>query len=101
MISATSCGTIDKVEEERKATFVFAVYLDELRKSWREAVSEVDLINLLYDAVSEPADLKNQNGETISVKKGTASKIFHREKGGNVNRAIRQHSHDWEYHHVC
>lgn len=77
-----------------KATFVFAVYLDELRKSWREAVSEVDLINLLYDAVSEPANLKNQNGETISVKKGTASKIFHREKGGNVNRAIRQHSHD-------
>ena len=34
-----------------KATFVFAVYLDELRTSWRETISEVDLINLLYDAV--------------------------------------------------
>lgn len=77
-----------------KATFVFAVYLDELRTSWRETISEVDLINLLYDAVSEPANLKNQKGETISVKKGTASKIFHRDQGGNVNRSIRQHSHD-------
>jgi hypothetical protein len=82
------------MEDHMKATFVFAVYLDELRTSWRETISEVDLINLLYDAVSEPANLKNQKGETISVKKGTASKIFHRNQGGNVNRSIRQHSHD-------
>lgn len=83
-----------QMEDHMKATFVFAVYLDELRTSWRETISEVDLINLLYDAVSEPANLKNQKGETISVKKGTASKIFHRDQGGNVNRSIRQHSHD-------
>lgn len=77
-----------------EATFVFASYLVELKNAWREIISEVDLINLLYDAVSKPAGLMNQNGEFISVKKGTASKIFSRATGGNVNRAIRQHSND-------
>lgn len=72
----------------------FASYLVELKNAWREIISEVDLINLLYDAVSKPAGLMNQNGEFISVKKGTASKIFSRATGGNVNRAIRQHSND-------
>ena len=77
-----------------EAKLVFAVYLEELKGAWNETISEPDLVNLLYDAISEPAGLLNRRGETITVSKGTASKIFKRLRGGNVNQTIRKHSHD-------
>lgn len=52
------------------------------------------MIELLYDAVALPVGLLNQNGDTITVPKGTASKIVNREAGGNVRQDIRTHSTD-------
>lgn len=35
---------------------VFATVLAELKTSWGDTIADPDLINLLYDAVSEPVD---------------------------------------------
>lgn len=74
---------------------VFATFLNELKNSWNDStIANEDLINLLYDSVSEPAGLVNKKGESISVSKSQASKIKNREKGGNPNTTIRDHSSD-------
>ena len=52
------------------------------------------MINLLYDAVSIPTGLTNQNNDVLTVDKSVASKIFHRKKGGNINYSIQSHSND-------
>lgn len=73
---------------------VFATVINELKLSSKETIADPDLINLLYDAVAEPINLTNKNGDPITVSKGTASKIVNRTKGGNPNRDIRKHSQD-------
>lgn len=73
---------------------VFATVLTELKASWGDAIADPDLIELLYDAVAEPAGLTNKNGDPITVSKGTASKIINRQPGGNPNRSIRSNSAD-------
>ena len=73
---------------------VFATYAKELKDAWSEGISDPELINLLYDAVAIPTHIVNKSGEPITVNKGTASKIMNRQKGGNINKKIREHSHD-------
>jgi len=73
---------------------VFATLLNYLSDAWDEVISQVDLIELLYDGVADPANLKTTDGKVICVKKGTASKVFSRETGGNVRRDIRKHASD-------
>lgn len=73
---------------------VFATVISELKTSWAESISDPEMIELLYDAVALPTGLLNQNGDTITVPKGTASKIVNREVGGNVRQDIRTHSTD-------
>ena len=73
---------------------VFATVLAELKTSWGDTIADPDLINLLYDSISEPAGLTNKNGEPITVNKGTASKIMNRQSGGNPHRSIRSKSAD-------
>lgn len=73
---------------------VFASVIAELKTSWAESISDPEMIELLYDAVALPVGLLNQNGDTITVPKGTASKIVNREVGGNVRQDIRTHSTD-------
>lgn len=76
------------------AELVLAVVVNELQSSWNEQISSMDLINLLYDAISEPANLKNKNGEYISVSPTVASYIVNRKPGGNPNAQIRKHAYD-------
>ena len=73
---------------------VLATYVADLKAAWREEVSDPDLINLLYDAVSLPTGLLNKKGDPIEISKGTASKIMHRSSGGNVHRLIRKNARD-------
>ena len=73
---------------------VFATVLSELKTSWGDTIADPDLINLLYDSISEPVGLTNKNGEPITVTKGTASKIMNRQSGGNPHRSIRSKSAD-------
>lgn len=73
---------------------VFATILSELKASWGEVIADPDLINLLYDSVTEPTELLNKNGEPITVSKGTASKIVNRQTGGNPNQSVRNNSAD-------
>lgn len=73
---------------------VFATVIAELKTSWAESISNPEIIELLYDAVALPTGLVNQNGDTITVPKGTASKIVNREVGGNVRQDIRTNSTD-------
>lgn len=73
---------------------VFATVLAELKTSWGDTIADPDLINLLYDSISEPVGLTNKNGEPITVTKGTASKIMNRQSGGNPHRSIRSKSAD-------
>lgn len=68
---------------------VFATYLRELKNAWAEDIADPDLIELLYDGVAEPMGLLNKEKNTITVDKGTASKIVNRQKGGNALRLIR------------
>ena len=68
---------------------VFATYLRELKNAWAEDIADPDLIELLYDGVAEPMGLLNKENNTITVDKGTASKIVNRQKGGNALRLIR------------
>lgn len=73
---------------------VFATVIAELKASWAESISDPEMIELLYDAVALPVGLMNQIGDTITVPKGTASKIVNREIGGNIRRDIRENSTD-------
>lgn len=73
---------------------VFATVISELKTSWAESISDPEMIELLYDAVALPTNLVNQNGDPISVPKGTASKVVNREVGGNVRQDIRANSTD-------
>ncbi len=73
---------------------VFATVISELKKSWSGSISDPEIIELLYDAVALPTGLTNKNGDTITVPKGTASKIVNRETGGNVRQDIRECSVD-------
>jgi len=73
---------------------VFATVIAELKTSLAESISDPEMIELLYDAVALPVGLMNQNGDTITVPKGTASKIVNREVGGNVRQDIRTNSTD-------
>lgn len=73
---------------------VFATVIAELKTSWAESISDPGMIELLYDAVALPIGLMNQNGDSITVPKGTASKIINREVGGNVRQDIRTNSTD-------
>ncbi len=68
---------------------VFATYLKELKNAWAEEIADPDLINLLYDAVSEPMELVNKENGTITTEKSAASKIVNRQKGGNALKVIR------------
>lgn len=65
-----------------------------LKTSCAESISDPEMIEILYDAVALPIDLLNQNGDTITVPKGTASKIVNHEVDGNVRQDIRTHSTD-------
>lgn len=85
-----------KVEDELQiwevkalSELVFATYLKELKNAWAEEIANPDLINLLYDAVSEPMELVNKENGTITTEKSAASKIMNRQKGGNALKVIR------------
>lgn len=85
-----------KVEDELQiwevkalSELVFATYLKELKNAWAEEIADPDLINLLYDAVSEPMELVNKENGTITTEKSAASKIVNRQKGGNALKVIR------------
>ena len=76
-----------KVEDELQiwevkalSELVFATYLKELKNAWAEEIADPDLINLLYDAVSEPMELVNKENGTITTEKSAASKIVNRQK---------------------
>ena len=73
---------------------VFATLLVYLQDAWDEVISEVDLIELLYDGVADAAGVTTEDGQVICVTKGTASKVFARQTGGNVRRDIRKHASD-------
>lgn len=73
---------------------VFATVIGELKKSWNGAISDPEIIELLYDAVALPTGLMNKNGDPITVPKGTASKIVNRKAGGNIRQDIRKSSTD-------
>ena len=73
---------------------VFATFLILLSDAWDEVISEVNLVELLYDGVADAANLRTEDGQVICVTKGTASKVFARQTGGNVRRDIRKHASD-------
>ena len=50
---------------------VFAALLIFLQDAWDEVISEVDLIELLYDGVADAAGVTTEDGQMISVTKGT------------------------------
>lgn len=73
---------------------VLATVAKEIKAAFADSISDMDMIQLLYNAVAYPANLMNQNGDTIFVPKATASAIMNRKKGGNPLRIIRKHSMD-------
>lgn len=73
---------------------VFATFLILLSDAWDEVISEVNLIELLYDGVADAVGLRTEDGQVICVTKGTASKVYARQTGGNVRRDIRKHASD-------
>ena len=81
-------------ENEYMDEMVFATLLILLKDAWDEVISEVDLIQVLYDGVADPIGLRASDGSVICVKKGTASKVFARQTGGNVRKDIRVNAKD-------
>lgn len=81
-------------ENECMDEMVFATLLILLKDAWDEVISEVDLIQVLYDGVADPIGLRASDGSVICVKKGTASKVFARQTGGNVRKDIRVNAKD-------
>ena len=69
---------------------VLAVYLLELKSAFEEAISDPDLLELLYDGIADPLGLLNQNKQTISVSPAQASLIMNRKKYGNALKVIRK-----------
>ena len=80
------------LEVKALSELVFATYLKELKNAWAEEIADPDLINLLYDAVSEPMELVNKENGMITTEKSAASKIVNRQKGGNALKVIRTNS---------
>ena len=81
-------------ENEYMDEMVFATLLILLKDAWDEVISEVDLIQVLYDGVADPIGLRASDGSVNCVKKGTASKVFARQTGGNVRKDIRVNAKD-------
>ena len=56
-------------ENEYMDEMVFATLLILLKDAWDEVISEVDLIQVLYDGVADPIGLRAADGSVICVQK--------------------------------
>lgn len=64
-------------ENEYMDEMVFATLLILLKDAWDEVISEVDLIQVLYDGVADPIGLRASDGSVICVKKELQAKCLH------------------------
>ena len=71
---------------------VFAEYARVIKRHFKHKISDADLCEVLFDAVIEPLDLRNRNGEIWTVDKAEVSRIMNRKK--NIPKALRNHIHD-------
>lgn len=68
---------------------VFAEYARVIKRHCKHKISDADLCELLFDAVIEPLDLRNRNGEIWTVDKAEVSRIMNRKK--NIPKALQNH----------
>ena len=74
---------------------VIATYLIEIKKVWKEQISDPDLIVYFYDSVADPTGLvSKKTKDAINVTKAKASRIMNRQPGGNVHQIILDHIDD-------
>lgn len=72
--------------------FVFAAYVDALKKALKSNKASDTVISKLYGLIAIPAKLDGKNELTIECSKSTASSIMNRKS--NAHHDIRAHSHD-------
>lgn len=70
---------------------VFAEYARVIKRHFKHKISDADLCEVLFDAVIEPLDLRNRNGEIWTVDKAEVSRIMNRKK--NIPKTL--------YNHIC
>ena len=71
---------------------VFEEYMSILKKHFKQKISNEELCGILFDAIIIPADLKNRNGEILTLDKAEVSRIMNRKK--NIPRALQEHVRD-------
>lgn len=70
--------------------FVFSTYVNELKNSWHDSISNEDLINLLFNAIVLPLNVCDKKGNAYYIDKSVASKLINRES--NVSPRIKKAS---------
>ena len=71
---------------------VFADYLHAVKKNFKRKISNDELCEIHFDAIIIPVDLRNRNGEILTVDKADISRILNRKQ--NVPNALREHIWD-------
>ena len=71
---------------------VFAEYVNVLKKHFKQSISDKELCGILFDAIIEPLDLKNRNGELLTVDKAEVSRIMNGKK--KIPTALQEHIWD-------
>lgn len=73
-------------------TMFVADYVQAVKKYFKRKISNDELCEILFDAIIIPADLRNRNGEILTVDKADISRILNRKK--NLPNALRKHVWD-------
>ena len=71
---------------------VFAEYVNVLKKPFKHSISGNELCRILFDAIIERLDLKNRNGELLTVDKADISRIMNGKK--KIPTALQGHVWD-------
>ncbi|MBQ6006671.1 MAG: hypothetical protein IJL14_10560 [Selenomonadaceae bacterium] len=70
----------------------FADYVTILKEHFKQPISNDELCGILFDAIILSADLKNRNGEILTVDKAEVSRIMNLRK--NIPTALQEHVWD-------
>ena len=70
----------------------FTEYINILKKNFKRSISNEEICGILFDAIIEPANIKNRNGEMLTIEKAEISRILKQKK--NIPTALQDHIYD-------
>lgn len=71
---------------------VFADFVNTLKRHFKKSISNEELCGILFDAIIIPADVRNSNGEVLTIEKDTISRLMNQKIG--MPSALQDHVYD-------